>query len=245
MELKVYPDYTALSLSAAAMIIDCVEKKPDALLCFATGDTPGLTYNMVEEIKKRDGPDFSKCFMIGLDEWLGVPPDNTGSCHHFLHKFLLRPLGIDPSQVHLFNAMTANEEEECESMNKIIEEKGPIDFMIVGVGMNGHIGFNEPGSDIDSMAHVTVLDEITRTVGKKYFQDEVPISKGITLGLKQVMHAEKLLMIANGKKKAAVIKEAMEKEIGTSFPASLIRRHKNSILMTDSEAASELETSYK
>src|SRR3989337_1529715 len=112
MELKVYPNYTTLSFSAAEMIVNCVKKKPDALLCFATGDTPRLTYKMLEEMVKTDGIDFSKCFIIGLDEWLNIPPDNTGSCHSFLHQFLLQPLCIDQSQVHLFNAMTANEEEE-------------------------------------------------------------------------------------------------------------------------------------
>lgn len=245
MELKVYRDYTTLSHSAAEMIINCIKEKPNALLCFATGDTPRLTYNMVDEIAKKEGTDFSKCFIIGLDEWLSIPPGNAGSCNHFLHHYLLQPLQIDPSQVHLFNAMTTNEEVECESMNKVVSEKGPVDFMIVGVGMNGHIGFNEPGTDIDSMAHVVLLDETTRMVGKKYFREEVSIDKGITLGLDQVMQAKTLLMIANGKKKAPVIKQAMEKEISTSFPASLIRKHRNSILMIDSEAASELETSYK
>ena len=130
-------------------------------------------------------------------------------------------------------------------MNRVIEEKGPVDLMIVGVGMNGHIGFNEPGAEIDSTAHVSILDETTRTVGKKYFETEVPITKGITLGLKQVMETKTLVMIANGKKKAPVIKRAVENEITTSFPASLIRRHKNSFLLIDREASTELQAPYE
>ncbi|MBC7828242.1 MAG: glucosamine-6-phosphate deaminase [Chitinophagaceae bacterium] len=241
MELKTYQDYNAMSSAAADMIIDCVRKKPQALLCFATGDTPRLTYQILAENSKRDKIDFSKCFMIGLDEWLGISPDNTGTCHHFLHTWLLQPLSIDPSQIHLFDGLTPNEEEECERMNNLITKKGPIDFMVVGVGMNGHIGFNEPGTDIESLAHVAILDHTTRTVGKKYFRDDVQINRGITLGLKQVMQAETLLMIANGKKKAPVIKQAVSEKISNSFPASLIQRHSNAILMTDNEAASELE----
>ncbi|MGZ5135491.1 MAG: glucosamine-6-phosphate deaminase [Flavitalea sp.] len=245
MELKVFQDYSTLSEAAAAIIIDCVKKKPNALLCFATGDTPRLTYQLLSEMARRDQVDFSSSFIIGLDEWLGIPGDNTGSCHFFLHKYLFQPLGILSTQVHLFNGMTENEEQECKTMNKLVVEKGPIEFMLVGVGMNGHIGFNEPGTDIDSTAHVAILDETTREVGKKYFQEEVTISKGITLGLKQVMEAGTLLMIANGEKKSPVIRQAMKEEIGTTFPASLIRRHKKGILILDTAAASELETSIK
>ena len=245
MELKVFQDYSSMSGAAASMIIECVKAKPNALLCFATGDTPKLTYQLLSEMANRDKVDLSKCFFVGLDEWLGIPGDYTGSCHYFLHKYLFEPLGIRSSRLHLFNSMTTNDQQECETMNKLIAEKGPIDFMLVGVGMNGHIGFNEPGTDIHSTAHVAILDETTRTVGKKYFQEEVTINKGITLGMKQVLQTESLLMMASGKKKAAVIKRAVENEITIHFPASVIRHHQNALCMTDVEAASELETSYK
>ena len=230
-----------MSSVAAEMIIDTVNKKPNALLCFATGDTPKLTYHTLQEIAKEKGVNFSKCFFVGLDEWIGIPPQNTGSCHYFLHHFLFHPLSIDPSQIHLFNSMTVDEEQECRRMNKLLEEKGPVDFMLVGIGMNGHIGFNEPGTDPGSTAHVSMLDRTTQTVGKKYFEQEVAIRKGITIGLKQVMESRKLLMIANGKRKAGVIKKALEAGISPDFPASLLRNHNNSILMIDKEAASELE----
>jgi glucosamine-6-phosphate isomerase len=170
---------------------------------------------------------------------MGVPPTNTGSCHWYLHEYLFKPAGIDSSQIHLFNAF-GNEKEECRKMNKLIAVNG-IDLMVVGVGMNGHIGFNEPGTDINSLAHVSTLDEVTKTVGQKYFQDTVEIGKGITIGLKQVMEADTLLMIANGEKKAPVIKRAVEENVSTVFPATLIRQHKNGILLIDNEAASELK----
>ena len=243
MQIKIFQNYQTLSEAAATMIMDFVKKKPNALLCFATGDSPRLTYKILTEKAKEQHIDFSKCLIVGLDEWLGIAPDKPGSCHHFLHNYLFEPLSIDPAQVFLFDSMTTNEQEECERINRIMEEKGPIDFMLVGVGMNGHIGFNEPGTDIDSKAHVSVLDDTTRTVGKKYFLEEVSIRKGMTLGLKQVMQAQTLLMMANGKKKAPVINQALEKEISNSFPASLIRQHKQGILMIDIEAASELEKS--
>lgn len=240
MQLEIHDSYETMSSAAADMIIDVVNKKPNALLCFATGETPKLTYKIVAAIAKEKGIDFSQCFFLGLDEWLGVPPQNTGSCHYFLQQFLFGPLSINSSQIHVFDAMTTDETRECESMNKLLKEKGPVDFMLVGVGMNGHIGFNEPGTEPGSTAHVSQLDQTTRTVGRKYFESEVTISKGITIGLRQVMASRKLLMIANGKNKAGVIKKAMENEISSDFPASLVRDHANSILMLDKEAASEL-----
>ncbi len=241
MELKIFNDYSDLSVAAAKMIIDCVNEKPGAVLCFATGDTPKLAYQKVGEIAKPGDVDFSKCFIIGLDEWMAIPPNNTGSCNYFLHHYLFTPLRINTTQIHLFDAMAANEKVECERMNNIIEKKGGIDLMLVGVGLNGHIGFNEPGADIDSEAHVAQLDETTKSVGQKYFNEEVIINKGITLGLKQIMKARTLVMMANGTKKAPVIRQAIKENITTNFPASLIRQHNNAFLMVDREAASELE----
>ena len=118
MELKICKDYSELSVAATMQIINCVKNKPNAVLCFATGDTPKLAYQKVGEIAKKDNVDFTKCFFIGLDEWLGIPPANTCSCSYFLHHYLFVPLGIKSSQVHLFDAMTMNEEVECERMNK-------------------------------------------------------------------------------------------------------------------------------
>jgi galactosamine-6-phosphate isomerase len=241
MEVRTYKDYEEQSAAAAELIIDCVRNKPDALLCFATGDSPKLAYQKVAERAVKENIDFSRCFMIGLDEWLGIPPANTGSCHWYLHEYLFKPINIDSSQVHLFDAMTKNEKDECRKMNKLIAVNG-IDLMVVGIGMNGHIGFNEPGTSIDSLAHVASLDETTITVGQKYFNEKVTIEKGITVGLKQVMETETLIMLANGKKKAEVIKRAAEGEVNVDFPASLVQKHKSGFIIIDAEAASELKT---
>lgn len=245
MQLRIPENHSNLSIAAAAMIINYVKNKPGATLCFASGDTPKLAYQLVAETLRREGTDISKCFFIGLDEWLGIPPDNTGSCHYFLQHYLFAPMGATASQIHLFDGMTTNAEEECKKMNQIIDRRGGIDLMVVGVGMNGHIGFNEPGTDIASVAHVAQLDQVTKEVGKKYFSEAVTIDRGITVGLKQVMMAKTLLMMASGKKKAPVIKQALETGAGTDFPASLIQTHPDGILMVDREAASELETALK
>ena len=242
MQLRINHDYESLSSAAADLIIECVNTKPQAVLCFATGDSPKRTYEILQKRIINSSADFSRCFFLGLDEWLGIPPDNSGTCHYFLHKYLFTPLGIEASRFHLFNALTSDPAAECRLMDDLIKEKGGIDLMLVGVGMNGHIGFNEPGTSVQAMAHVAELDHTTRTVGKKYFETEVPIHKGITIGMKQVLGCRKLMMIASGNKKAPVIRRALEEEITENFPASLVRTHPNSVLLIDTEAASELET---
>jgi galactosamine-6-phosphate isomerase len=127
-------------------------------------------------------------------------------------------------------------------MNITIQEKGGIDLMLVGIGMNGHIGFNEPGIAVNQYAHVVALDADTRTVGQKYFSEQTVLTDGITLGLKHLLEAGKVLLVANGHKKAEVIRKALEEEITTLLPASIIRDHPNSCVMLDEAASSALTT---
>lgn len=240
MEILIYKDYETMSVHAANAVIDCITNKPDAVVCLASGDTPKLMCKLLAEKIQSSNIDVSKASFIGLDEWVGIPPDNAGSCSYFFHNFLFAPLNLTAEQYYLFDAMADDLQQQCDLMNKHIETKGGIDIMIVGVGMNGHIGFNEPGVAIDNRAHVIMLDELTQTVGQKYFTGPVTIDKGITLGLQNLMEAKKVIMIANGAKKAPVIKRAVEDEISTQFPATVMRMHENSYLMIDEEAAKEI-----
>jgi len=242
MELKIFKDYDELSFAACEEIIRIIKTKPDAVLCLATGQSPILTYQLLVEKITTEKIDISNITFIGLDEWVGIPPEMEGSCQHFLQTRLFKPLKVSASQVYLFDALANDTDKECKRMNKIIKEKGGIDFMLVGVGMNGHIGFNEPGVAINNYAHVIELDETTKAVGqKKYFDKPVTISKGITLGLQDFLDARFAIMIANGAKKADIIKKTMEEPINTNIPATLMRMHKNSLLMVDEEAASLLD----
>ncbi len=131
-------------------------------------------------------------------------------------------------------------QEECSKMDKLIAEKNGIDLIIVGIGMNGHIGFTEPGVSISNYSHVIVLDDTTRTVGQKYFKTQQTLEKGITLGLQHLLEARKAILMANGSKKAAVIKKTVEENISNSFPASIMQSHPNGFVMIDEEAASDL-----
>ena len=188
MVLRVFDTYETLSAAAADEILKQVKTKPQSVLCLAAGETPRLTYEFLAAAARRDNVDFSRCTFVGLDEWIGIRPDNEGSCAYFLEHNLFIPLGIAGKQIKLFDGLTHDLQKECQSMDTFINSRGRIDLMLVGVGMNGHIGFNEPGVEENLHAHVIDLDETTRSVGQKYFRQSTLLQQGITLGLRH-LHA--------------------------------------------------------
>jgi galactosamine-6-phosphate isomerase len=244
MQVEIYKDYEALSARAADEIIELVKNKQNAVLCLASGDTPRLTCTLAVAKALKEKVDFSRCTFIGLDEWVGVPPENEGSCYWFFQRHLFQPLKMNPSQIYLFNGMSDNLNEECNKMDSVIAAKGGIDLMIVGIGMNGHIGFNEPGVSFDNHSHVIDLDPITLSVGQKYFTETVKLGKGITLGLKHLMQTKKVLLIANGSQKAEVIKRTVEEKVSEQIPATIMQTHSDGMLMIDKEAASLLSENF-
>lgn len=240
MKLSIFDTYEGLSAFAAGQILETIKSNPQTTLCLATGDSPKLTYRLfVKEVVKQK-INLGRVHFVALDEWMGVPPSNPGSCHYFLNENLFSPLQIKKDNIHLFDAFAKDATKECEKMNEAIKTLKGIDLMLVGVGMNGHIGFNEPGASESNYAHVADLDSTTQQVGQKYFSEQTALAKGITLGLAQFFEAKNVLMLANGKKKSSIIKNALEGNISTQVPASLIRKHKNAQVLIDSEAASAL-----
>jgi galactosamine-6-phosphate isomerase len=243
MEIKTFKDHESLSAAVAAEILATLKNKPGAVICLASGETPRRTCQLLVELARRDKTDISQFTFIGLDEWVGIPPENAGSCHYFFQHELLDPLKIPNQQVHLFDGMSEDLREECTKMDAVIGEKGGIDLIVVGIGMNGHIGFNEPGVSFDNYSHVIDLDETTITVGQKYFTTPVSLQKGITLGLKHLLNAKKAILIANGTKKAGVIRDTVEQKVNNNFPATVMQQHANGFVMIDEGAASLLNQS--
>jgi 6-phosphogluconolactonase/glucosamine-6-phosphate isomerase/deaminase len=141
----------------------------------------------------------------------------------------------------MFDAVSTDLVGECKKMDAIIAAKGGIDLMIVGIGMNGHIGFNEPGVDFNLLSHIIELDETTKTVGQKYFQTAMKLERGITLGLAHLMSSKKVLLLANGESKAAVIQQAAEGPVTSQFPASIMQQHDNGLILVDEKAAAVLK----
>jgi len=240
MHLKIHENYESLSRQAANEIIALMKQKPEAVLCLASGDTPRLAYSLMTKMAKDEKIDFSRCTFIGLDEWMGIPPDNEGSCHYFLRRHIFEPLNISNDRIRLFDALSTDQKGECKKMDKTIIEKEGIDLMVVGIGMNGHIGFNEPGASVEGYSHVVDLDAATRTVGQKYFREHTLLTSGITLGLGHMQEARKVILVANGTKKADIIRKALEEDVTPVVPASLIRKHVNAYVMLDREAGSLL-----
>jgi galactosamine-6-phosphate isomerase len=238
MHLEVYRDHQALSDAASNEIIELLKTNPAAVVCMASGETPRLTCQLFVQKAKEQGIELGKLTFIGLDEWVGIPPSNEGSCSYFFRQELVAPLGLPPSQIHLFDALSENLQQQCINMDRLIADKGGINLVIVGLGMNGHIGFNEPGVSFDNYSHVAELDETTVTVGQKYFRTATVLKKGITIGLKHLKEAKKVLLLANGSKKAAVVRNTVEGEIGPHFPASIMQTLSHGYVMIDEEAAS-------
>lgn len=240
MEVKIFENNQAAAEAVAAMITETIMQKPDAVICMASGDSPKKACAVLCDTIKKRQIDSSRLFLIGLDEWVGLAPELNGSCRNDFQQRLIAPLDLQAEQYHFFDALAADLEDECAKMERSIAGRGGIDIMVVGIGMNGHIGFNEPGVSFKQHAHVISLDTITTTVGQKYFSQAVSLNKGITLGLADLMEARKVILIANGSHKAPVVKQAIEGPVAERFPATILQRHPNAFVCIDQLAAADL-----
>lgn len=240
MNVSVYASEQELANEAAKDIISVIKEKPTAVICIASGNSPKLCCERFVNMALLEGIDTTRFFYVGLDEWIGIPPTMRGSCHYDFQERIFNPLNIPSSQYHLFDAFATNLQDECDKMDKVIAEKGGIDLMIVGIGMNGHIGFNEPGTKFELKSHVVQLDPITKSVGQKYFDQQMQLEKGITLGFEHLLRSKRVLLLANGISKAQVIKQAVEGPVNIDFPASVMQLHSNGTIMVDEAAASLL-----
>ncbi|MBM3199814.1 glucosamine-6-phosphate deaminase [Candidatus Woesearchaeota archaeon] len=227
-------DYSELSRKAASLVAEELAKKPDLALCLPTGATP---LGMYEQLTDKN-LDFSKATMFLLDEYAGLGVDDEESFACYMCLNFLDLVNFRKENVFMFNGKAADLDKECEDYEKKIEEK-KIDLAILGIGKNGHVGFNEPGSSFSSQTRVVSLSEQTRESNAKYFEKgEVP-SKALTVGLKTIMGAKKIILLASGAEKAEVIKQLVEGEISYQLPASVINTHKDAVLVVD-RAASKL-----
>lgn len=230
---NVLPNYNEMSMKAAEIIIDIVKRKPDALLCFAAGSTPLGTFGHLVEAGKQGKVNFDKCVFVSLDEWVGLSRDVEGSCKQTLYDHFFDPLSIRQDQIVFFDGMNPDLTEECEKMDKYIQTHGPIDLFLLGIGMNGHLGFNEPGVDFDLYSHVINLDPVTKQVSSKYFQTNMELTQGITLGIRYIMEARTVLLIANGSNKAEILQQSFTGPVTNEVPASILQNHPKLIVCID------------
>ncbi|MFE5321831.1 glucosamine-6-phosphate deaminase [Paenibacillus sp. NPDC056579] len=238
MKTYIAHDYKEMSLQAAEIIIQYINQKPKSLVCFAAGTTPLGTLSFLVDAMQRGEVNFDQCRFISLDEWVGLDESDEGSCKQTLNEHFFKPCGIEERNIHFFNGKSSNLEAECKSMDELIKAHGNIDLLLLGVGMNGHLGFNEPGVNFDLCSHVIDLDSTTKQVSVKYFQSkQQDVQKGITLGIKHLLEASTAILIADGAKKAEIMRKALRDEVTNQVPVTVLQRHTNLHVCLDEAAA--------
>lgn len=241
MKTIICNNYSLLSVRTAEMISSIVSDKPDAMLCFPAGETSVGTFKHLTELNRAGKISFKRCRIVGLDEWANIGEMRTENCFSFLKKHLFDHIDYSPENLCFFDGESADLEKECIKTDNFIKENGPIDMMLLGAGMNGHLGLNEPGTSFDLYSHIVNLDKTTKKVGQKYFSGKVKLTSGITLGLKYVMEAKTVILQLNGEKKADVARLLINSDITPAFPASIVKSHKNSFFLLDKAAAKYLQ----
>ena len=242
MLVEVFPDYEAISDRAAEIVTNQIRKKPDSAIGFATGSTPLGLYQRLIRNHKEHGLDFSKVTTFNLDEYVGLSPDHDQSYHYFMWTNLFSHVNVDPSCVHIPQGMADDIDGFCAWYEQKIEQVGGIDLQILGIGGNGHIAFNEPGSSLGSRTRIKTLTEKTITDNARFFDDPEQVPRyAITMGIGTIMDAKNLLLLGSGEGKANAIKTTLEGPITAMVPATIVQLHQHAHILIDEAAASSLE----
>ena len=239
MQLIQAKDYDDMSRKAANIISAQVILKPDCVLGLATGSTPLGTYgNLIEWYKKGD-LDFSKVSSVNLDEYRGLPADNDQSYRYFMKTNLFDQVNIDQSKTYVPDGMEPDSDTACRNHDNIIKEMGGIDLQLLGLGLNGHIGFNEPASEFPKGTHCVDLTQSTIEANSRFFAsiDDV-LTQAYTMGIQSIMLAKKILIIASGANKAEIIAKAFLGPVTPEVPASILQMHPDVTLVADEAALS-------
>ncbi|MBA4700704.1 MAG: glucosamine-6-phosphate deaminase [Ruminococcus sp.] len=234
-------DYEDLSKKAADIIAAQVILKPECVLGLATGSTPIGTYDRLTEKCKAGELDFSGVSTVNLDEYKGLDRNSDQSYYYFMHKYLFDRVNIDKAHTYLPNGMEADSDKECKRYEELITSMGGIDLQLLGLGHNGHIGFNEPSGTFHKETHCVDLTESTIEANKRFFAsaDEVP-RQAYTMGIKTIMQARRILVVISGEEKAEVVKKALFGDVTPEVPASILQMHSDVIVVADAAALSKV-----
>ena len=235
-------DYNDLSRKAANIISAQVIMKPNCVLGLATGSSPEGMYAQLVDWYNKGDLDFAKVKSVNLDEYRGLSRENEQSYYYFMHKHLFDKVNIDVNNTYLPNGLAEDPEEECRRYDALIESLGGVDLQLLGMGHNGHIGFNEPGDHYDKGTHCVDLQQSTIEANKRFFasEDEVP-RQAYTMGIGTIMKAKKILVIVSGAEKAEILKEALYGPITPQVPASVLQMHSDVIVIADEAALSAIK----
>lgn len=235
-------DYEDMSRKAADIIAAQVIMKPNCVLGLATGSTPIGTYARLVKKHKKGDLDFSGVTSVNLDEYKGLTKENDQSYYYFMNDNLFSKVNIDKNRTFLPDGTEKDSDRACREYNQVIANTGGVDLQLLGLGHNGHIGFNEPGATFEAETHCVDLTESTIQANKRFFAsiDEVP-RQAYTMGIKTIMMARKILVVVSGTDKAAIVKKAFFGAITPEVPASVLQLHPDVTIVADEAALSEIE----
>ncbi len=240
MQIFVFRDAEETAAAASMVFAAQLYQKPDSVLGLATGSTPIPTYQALISLSQRGLVDFSRARTFNLDEYVGLAPDHPCAYRHFMNEQLFNHIPIPPANTHVPSGL-GDAQENAREYDRLIEAAGGIDLQLLGIGLNGHIGFNEPADDYTWGTHVVKLTESTLAANARWFEDPARMPReAISLGIGGIMEAKRVLLIATGADKAQAVARAARGPVSPDSPASILRFHPNAQLMLDREAAALL-----
>lgn len=241
MKVVICKTYDDVSRESARLVAEQINNKPDTVLGLATGSSPVGMYKELARLNKEGKLDFSKVTSFNLDEYFPIKRSNDQSYYYFMFTNLFNHVNIDKANVNVPNGEVSDPDAECRAYDEKIERFGGIDLQVLGIGHNGHIGFNEPDDKLIAATHVTSLTESTFKANSGYFENpsDMPM-KALTMGLAPIMKAKKIVMVISGKSKAPIVKRMLDGTIGTDCPASVLHMHRDVTVFLDEDAASLL-----
>jgi glucosamine-6-phosphate deaminase len=240
--MRVYKakDYRDMSRKAANILSAQIILKPNSVLGLATGSSPLGVYRQLIEWYKKGDLDFSEVVTVNLDEYVGLAPENPQSYRYYMEENFFRHVNIPKENVHIPDGLQRDVQAECTRYDSVIEGCTGIDMQLLGLGHNGHIGFNEPGGAFEKKTHCVALSQSTIDANKRFFtnSDDVP-KRALTMGICSIMHSRSILLIASGKDKADIVKAAFRGPITPQVPASILQLHNNIVIVGDEDAMSK------
>ncbi|HLS41739.1 MAG TPA: glucosamine-6-phosphate deaminase [Paenalcaligenes sp.] len=237
----VFPNPQSIAQYLSSLLIEKIQAKPESVLGLATGSTMEPVYANFANRVKTLGTDLSRVTTFNLDEYVGLGATHPQSYNYYMHQHLFDSVGFDEQRLHLPDGLCSDLTEQCEAYSQLIKRMGGLDLQLLGVGTNGHIGFNEPGTPFDSRTHVVALSERTRIDNSRFFADKSQMpTQAITMGIQDIMEARELILVATGEHKAQVIADYWRSPVSESMPASVLKQHPKALIIVDEAAASLL-----
>lgn len=241
MRIIITDTYEKMGMEAANIVAGQVYLKPDSVLGLATGSTPLSMYQRLAAVHKSVGLDFSGVTTFNLDEYIGMSPDNPQSYHYFMQENFFRHINIRQENVFIPDGMAEDMVAEGERYERLIAAKGGIDLQVLGIGQNAHIGFNEPDVKFAATTHKVELDEETIQANSRFFASASEVPRyAISMGIKTIMMAEHVILLANGRNKAEAVYKAVCGDVTPEAPASILQLHRDVAVIVDKEAAALL-----